>query len=210
MHLKMTFLLSALCLVGCSKTSTALAPTSAPVPSGAEAPANESSESSRRLLEASGLVVDGKATAVFLDDAKVLHAGAVHISVSYPSSNEHYWKKQAALSVHSFSASEKAVLLATPASDDEQPPNVYQVFLMRNGELRNVLRLTAIRNSLSLPGDGTVMRLEDPWAACERLGYPAEAAIENISYGFDASGDALVEVERTDSGERFVCDELTG
>ncbi len=123
-----------------------------------------------------------------------------------------YWRRQASLSTVVFDrrGPTRAVLLALPIAEDEDPPNRYQVFLP-DGEsgLRRVLDITVGSygvQPLIFSGDGTVSYDEDGWAACERLGQPARAPRQRVTLTLE--GSHLMEHSRRNTGRVQNCDHL--
>lgn len=215
-------LVSLMMVAGCATTQGDAA-TPAPAPVAAEPVPTEDSDAPRPagkvLLESEPLVIDGQSHAVYLDETGMIHVGAATIVTEVPAgpgdSDEaaYFWDKQARLSVASFTAEQPAVVLATPTSESEDPPNRYQVFLVDETGLTRIFDKVIGAYGVQpvrLPGDGTIRFTEDGWTACERLKYPKEAVMQEVVYRMDAQSGETVEAERTDTADSMICDQLAG
>lgn len=157
----------------------------------------------------------GEEAIVLHDDGKLV-AGTDEGTATLPTSSGYFFDEQAKISVVRLGDATfpKALLLAIPTADQEDPPNVYQVFVSEGGKLRKVYE-EAIGSygvvPLEFPGDGSARYLEDGWTACERAGFP-----ENRSKGVVRQhvilrvgpDKTLVEAKRKPSKHEQRCDEL--
>lgn len=163
------------------------------------------------LLEAEALAHKGRLLPVFLDANHVLHVGEMRASIDQLLPETFFWNKQAQLSVVKLSQDEQAVLLATPTHDDEDPPNRYQLFILRDEGLRRVydeaIGVYGV-SPMRVPGDGSLRFVEDGWTACERMKYPAKATKQEVVLRLDAKESAMVEQRRNDTADSMVCEEL--
>jgi hypothetical protein len=222
---RIVFSLATLMLLACgpSQTSTQVskpgqssnsAHLAEPAPVEPTAAANDSSPAPtlpRVLLKAEDLLHNGNSLPVFLDANHVLHVGEMQASIDQLHPEAFFWNEQAQLSVVKLSAHEQAVLLATPTHDDEDPPNRYQLFLLRDEGLRRVydkaIGVYGV-SPLRVPGDGSLRFVEDGWTACERMKYPAKAIQQEVVLRLDANERAMVEQRRNNTSDSMVCDDL--
>ncbi|MEM9190645.1 MAG: hypothetical protein AAGF12_15780 [Myxococcota bacterium] len=202
------------------------APTQEPTEPSAESPApvasldpNENDPEPRSapeseaavLLQAEGDVDgDGTADSVELRDNGDLRAGSLQGVVELTDADEYFMNEQAALSVVDFDRGVRAVLVALPTEESEDPPNRYQLFVPRDGGLARILDVVIGAYGpieLRFSGNGTAEHTEDGWTACDRLGHPRRAARQDVTLRLDADGQ-LVEGGRQNSGEFQICDHL--
>jgi hypothetical protein len=188
------------------------------VPSNTAAPADPpaarpASAPDSALLKAEPITDGAGPVPVYLDDRHVLHVGARTASLERDvlDVNRHAWETQAKLSVVDLDGARKAVLLATPTPEEEDPPNRYRLFLVEDGGLPlvfdQVIGAYGIQE-LRVPGDGTVRFTEDGWTACERLGYPPVAPQQEIVFRLDPATKKMTEAGRTDTTQKMTCSEL--
>ena len=182
------------------------APSRSPEPSPA-APAEPA------LLEALGDLGGRGLELVSLLADGTLRAGAASASVELGDRSSYFWPKQAALTVVTVAAGVRAILLATPVDEEEDPPNRYRLFVPDGATLRlafdQVIGVYGVVE-LRFAGDGTASYLEDGWTACERAGHPSEVRRALVLLRFDPQGPTLQEQGRTPGTERQRCSELAG
>jgi hypothetical protein len=127
----------------------------------------------------------------------------------------YFFQKQAAIRVVDLDRRrrERAILVALPTAESEDPPNRYQLFTIENGSLRRVLDRvigTYGVNELRFPGDGTARYIEDGWSACERLHDPSRTAIRReVILRLDRDGE-MREAARARTALTQRCDQLAG
>lgn len=193
---------------GTSPSATGPAAHAAAAPT---APAAPAAPASALLTAAAPLVLDGVAQPVYLDRDRVLHVGDRRVAVDHSDPGYH-WDAQAALSVVALDGARQAVLLATPTGDDEDPPNRYQLFVVDGDRLTRALdQIVGVygMHELRVPGDGTVRYTEDGWTACQRLGHPARAPMQEVALRLDPATGQMKEAARTATGQAMVCAELS-
>ena len=141
-----------------------------------------------------------------------LVAGDEEGRAEMPVSDGYFFDKQAALSVVRFDkkAAVNAIVVALPTPDDEDPPQVYQVFVSEAGKLRRIFHKTIGSYNvtpLKFRGNGTARYLEDGWTACGREDFPKVAQRQFVTLRRDAKG-MLAKESRKKSGKTMVCDQL--
>jgi hypothetical protein len=153
----------------------------------------------------------GHETITLFDDGRLV-AGTDEGRASLPSSAGHHFEQQALLDVVDLGDAkfERALIVAIPTGEDEDPPNVYQVFVSEAGALRKVYEGT-IGNygvvPLEFPGDGTMSWVEDGWTACQRAKFPATTKRQRVVLRIGKDG-MLAEVKRRPTKQLQKCGEL--
>ncbi len=135
-----------------------------------------------------------------------LVAGTLRGRVTLEHRPSDYWLgQQASLSVVMLDASTPAVLVALPTKDNEDPPNIYELFIERDGALVSVFqRVIGVYGVVppQFPGDGTLVVADDAYEACSRVHKdnesPERAMQQRHSYRLDGVKMALV--SRVDTG----------
>lgn len=153
---------------------------------------------------------DRQAETIALFDDGTLVAGALRGEAEITSESLYWRGQQAKLELVRLAPGDFAVLVTQPVSEDEDPPNVYQLFVARDGALVRVFKRTVGAygvQPLVFEGDGTLRYVEDGWGACTRLEHPAEAVRQEVVFAPDASGN-FVERERIDTDQVQRCNEL--
>lgn len=151
-------------------------------------------------------------------DAIVLHpdgrvvAGDEEGRASLPTSSGYFFEKQARMEVVELGDAkfERALVLAIPTADEEDPANVYQVFVADGGALRKIYEATIGTYGvvpLVFAGDGTMTYVEDGWTACQRAKFPTAVALKTVVLRVGKDG-MLAEVKRTKTKETQKCGEL--
>jgi hypothetical protein len=199
------------------------APPSAPAaPTGtssSRAPAPDAGpDRSDDVLLATAADIDGRPgeeQIALLEDG-TLRAGDLQTRVELPEMDDDYfWKKQAALSVVMLDAASglRAILLAVPTGEGEDPPNIDRLFVVRGGRLVVVFdQVLGVYNPTPVvfPGDGTLHYVEQGWEACERAKYPATPVPkQEVVFRLDRAGSRMLEVKRTDTVEAQDCSQLS-
>lgn len=160
------------------------------------------------------LIGEGKdlpgAGAVWLDSDGTLYVENLSTMPEYWESDQFWFDEQASLTTATFDDNTTAIILALPSPDeDEDPPNVFQIFLVGDGRLDRVfvgqIGVFGV-TPLSFAGDGTMSYVEDPQSAC--LSEGGIVPIEEIFYSL-ADGD-LVESSRRDTGGEQDCSRVAG
>jgi hypothetical protein len=128
-----------------------------------------------------------------------------------------YFREQASLDVVELGHPDhhRAVLLSLPRSnEDEDPPNLYQLFVEDEGRLRRVFN-RELGNygvvELRFDGDGTARYREDDWSACGRIGRemsPVVVDLQEVTLGL--VDGTMQEIDRRPSGQTKDCDRLAG
>jgi hypothetical protein len=164
--------------------------------------------------------LDGKAgdEQLTLYSDGTLFAGnwVAHLAPQQP--GELFRAEQAHLTVETLDAASgtRAVVVALPTPEDEDPPTRYRILVPRGGALVQIYDdiLGVYGNTaLRFPGDGTVHYTEDSWSACgsphnEGGAMPTEPVpVHDITLSLDASG-MLVHGAATATGETFDCNDL--
>ncbi len=185
-----------------------------PTPSGPSALETSAAEPpADAVLRARALTTNDGDQPVWLGPDGVVHVGHLTVSLGddYAGPDEApRFERQASLSIVAFDESRDAVVLALPTRDDEDPPNHYWVWLVHEGALVSVFDQVVGGygvQPLLLPGNGSVRYVEDGWAACERLEYPAQAARQEVVHWW-VHGTRSTREERTDTDQIQVCDQL--
>lgn len=144
-----------------------------------------------------------------------LVAGSAQGQAEIPAAHQYRIETQAAIQVVELGSPEysEAILVSLPSIENEDPPNVEQLFVPDGKVLRRVLnRSFGVYGvtSLDFLGDGTLEYLESGWTACgrsgESIGSGAEVPLQIVTLGF--VGDDMSEIERRDSTVTQKCDEL--
>ncbi|MEO8372609.1 MAG: HAD hydrolase-like protein [Candidatus Solibacter sp.] len=113
-------------------------------------------------------------------------------TANLPTSGGYFFGEQAKLEVVRFGHAKhpRALVVAIPTADEEDPANVYQVFVADGPRLRKIYEATIGSYGvvpLEFAGDGTVSYLEDGWAACERTKFPTQVKRNRIVLALDAT-----------------------
>ncbi len=148
---------------------------------------------------------------VLYDDGE-LHAGDDRGIAKLPTKGGYFFGEQASIDVVELGAPSfaRAVVVALPTPDDEDPPNVYQVFVSTPDGLHRIFEQAIGAygvHPLSFPGDGTAQYLEDGWTACERADFPTRAKLHRVTLGIGNDG-VLVEQRRDPAGDSVACEQL--
>lgn len=211
----------ALALAACSSGARGNAPDGptrgAPEPASAAsaATAAEGSGQGAALLETTADLRGRGPERVHLDADGVLHVGELSTTVeAIPASagNVYHWEAQASLRPVQLAPDTGAVLLTFPTADSEDPPNVYQLFVVTGDRLVRVLDVTVGVygvHELEIPGDGTASYVEDDWFACERLGFPQKAILQRVTFALSDDGTEMTEATREDTGPAVECADLS-
>ena len=104
-----------------------------------------------------------------------------------------------------------AIVLELPVAEEEDPPNLVQVFVIEGDTLRRVLNAeygVYGVTELEFSGDGTIVYQEDGWTACQRIDFGEEANRQLVTLGFVE--DIIEEISRRDSSDTQQCDQLAG
>lgn len=172
-----------------------------PVPSVAAPTPVAAPEPAKPLLaiEAEWDETSGKDAIVLHPDARLV-AGSNEGTASLPTSSGYFFGQQAKLEVVRFGHPKhaRALVLAIPTADEEDPANVYQVFVADGPRLRRIYEATIGSYGvvpLEFAGDGTVSYVEDGWAACERTKFPTKVKRDRIVLRMNADG-MLAEAKR--------------
>lgn len=131
---------------------------------------------------------------------------------SLPTAGGYFFDKQARMDVVKLGDAkfERALVVAIPTVDEEDPANVYQVFVSDGGALRKIYEATIGTYGvvpLVFVGDGTATYVEDGWTACERAKFPTEVALKTVVLRIGKDG-TLAEVKRKKTKDTQKCGEL--
>lgn len=162
---------------------------------GAIAPA----DGSLLRIEAEWDATPGPDAIVLYADGR-LAAGAEEGRASLPTSGGYFFEEQERVEVVELGHPKyaRAIVLGIPTGDEEDPPNVYQLFVADGGALRKVWEATVGSYGvvpLTFAGDGTVRYLEDGWTACERAKFPKQVNLKTVVLAIGKDG-MLREVKR--------------
>jgi hypothetical protein len=129
-----------------------------------------------------------------------LTAAAEEGRASLPTSGGYFFDEQARIEVVQLGHPKyaRAIVVAIPTGDEEDPANVYQLFVSDGGALKKVWEATVGSYGvvpLTFAGDGTVRYLEDGWTACERAKFPAKVKLQTVVLAIGKDG-MLGEVKR--------------
>lgn len=158
-------------------------------------------------------VWEGELQTITLLEDGTLVAGSARGQADISSTDPYWIGEQAGISVVDLGAVgyAQAILVELPVPDEEDPPNVNQIFVLEGDTLRRVLNqaygVYGV-TELSFLGDGTIEYQEDGWTACGREDFPEISNRQIVTLGF--AGDQLAEVSRRDSSDTQVCDQLAG
>ena len=151
---------------------------------------------------------------IWLDPDGTLHAGdLVGFADSWAISD--YWlNEQAALYVVAFDDDTNAIVLSRPiAEQDEDPPNVVQVFFVREQGLQRVLdRAIGVYRAqpITVAGDGTASYVQDGWTAC-RHAEPGDVVVrQRIILTADGDDGELIQTASEDTDLQQDCSQLAG
>ena len=146
---------------------------------------------------------------IWLASDGTLHAGDLSATADFWEIEQSYFDELASLTTATFDDDTTAIILAMPVPDEpEDPPNVFQVFLVSDGQLDRVFNSTigAQQVTPTFPGNGTVTYIEDGWTACLFSGEDT-AAIHEITLSLQGR---LVQTSRQDTGDVQDCNQLAG
>jgi hypothetical protein len=107
----------------------------------------------------------------------------------------------------------RAILVALPTNQDEDPPSLHQLFIAEPNGLRRVLNMyLGQQEPLSFNNDGTAEFVESGSRACARAGqdFTSTATVERqkITLGGLTDESDLREIGRDDTGETQRCDQI--
>ena len=150
---------------------------------------------------------------ITLYDDGTLVAGSAQGQAQITDASEYWVAEQARISIVDLGAEgyAQAILVEVPVAEEEDPPNLNQLFVVEGKLLRRVLNESyGVYNvtALDFVGEGTIEYQEDGWTACGREDFPEESNRQIVTLGFE--GDQIVEIGRRDSGDTQVCDQLAG
>ena len=150
---------------------------------------------------------------IWLDPDGTLHAGELVGHADYWDVDQYWFGEQALVDVVIFDEQTTAVVLTLPVAEEEDPPNVVQVFLIREQGLRRVFEQTLGVygvHPLNFDGDGTVSYVEDGWTAC-RDADPSDVVVrQRIILTADGDDGELIQTSTEDSDETQACNQLAG
>ena len=194
-------------------TSTAAPPTTVVLPSSTTTTTAAPTTSSPGVLLSAEAVWEGQMETIVLYDDGLLVVGSAQGQADITGASEYWMAEQARIAVVDLGAADhpQAILVELPVLEDEDPPNVNQLFVVEGKVLRRVLNedygvygVTTLR----FLGDGTIQYQEDGWTACGREDYPEQSNRQIVTLGF--VGEEIGEIERRDSSDVQVCDQLAG
>ncbi len=162
-------------------------------------------------IEAEWDAEPGADAIALFDDGRVA-AGKEEGRASLPTSGGYFFEEQARLDVVRLGhpQHERALVVAIPTGDEEDPANVYQLFVSDGGALKKIWEATVGSYGvvpLAFAGDGSVAYLEDGWTACERAKFPREVALRTVVLRIGKDG-MLREVKRRPTKQIQKCGEL--
>jgi len=207
---------AALFAAACSAPAAPATPAANSPSSVAPAPDAGPERSAVRLATAAD--IDGRPGEERIELLKdgTLRAGELAIRVELPQlDDDYFWNKQASLSVVTLDAASglRAIFLAVPTGDGEDPPNIDRLFVVRGRRLLKVFDQTpGVYNPTPIvfPGDGTLHFVEQGWEACERAKYPATPVPkQEVVFRLDRDGTRMVEAKRTDTADAQDCSQLS-
>ncbi len=145
------------------------------------------------------------------DDGR-LTAGKEEGKANLPTSGGYFFDEQARLDIARLGhpKHERVLVVAIPTGDEEDPANVYQLFVSEGGALKKIWEATVGTYGvvpLEFPGDGSVEYLEDDWTACERAKFPVQVARKQVVLRI-GKGGMLREVKRRPTAKIQKCGEL--
>lgn len=156
---------------------------------------------------------EGEMQTITLYEDGTLVAGSAQGEARITDASEYWVAEQARISVVDLGADgyAQAILVEVPVAEEEDPPNINQLFVVEGKLLRRVLDESyGVYNvtPLDFVGDGTIQYQEDGWTACLRAEMPEEANRQIVTLGFE--GDHIGELDRRDSSDTQRCDQLAG
>lgn len=141
-----------------------------------------------------------------------LHAGDLTGHAEYWDVDQYWFDKQASLSTVQFDETRLGIVLALPTPEEEDPPNIYQVFVVNDQGLSRVFDSTISTygaGELTFHGDGTMSFVEDPWTACRNAEGGDVVPIQRLIFSQHSDGQ-LVQSASEFNGQEFVCSQLAG
>ena len=158
------------------------------------------------------LIDETGAGAVWLDADGTLYSGGITAQADIWEVEQSYFDALASLTTVAFDDRTTAIILGIPIPDEpEDPPNVFQIFLVGDEQLNRVFNSTigAQHVTPTFPGNGTMSYIEDGLAACFRVGFPDEpVALQRVS--FSLNDGQLVETARQNTADVQDCNRLAG
>ncbi|MFO0548689.1 MAG: hypothetical protein U0271_09890 [Polyangiaceae bacterium] len=158
--------------------------------------------------------VDGKPglEQIELYDDGSLVAGEAQGTAAPPTGSRYFQDRQASLRAVEFdkSAGLHAVLVTFPTDEEEDPPNRYQLFLVRGASLERVFD-SILGNygitEVTFPGDGTMHYVEDGWTACAHVTV-AQTTVPRHEVALAVVGNTMKETSRKVGRLKQACDQL--
>ena len=143
----------------------------------------------------------------------ILVAGSAQGQADISSTDPYWVGEQAGISVVDLGAQgyAQAILVEIPVAEEEDPPNVSQLFVVEGKLLRRVLHESYgvySVTALDFLGNGTIEYQEDGWTACGREDFPEESNRQIVTLGF--VGDEIGETGRHNSSDTQICNQLAG
>jgi hypothetical protein len=140
---------------------------------------------------------------------RTLVAGKAKGTAELTSAGEFWINERASLRVVLLGRGVRAVLVALPTLDEEDPPSRFQLFRLVADKLERILDISpgfASPHRLRFPGDGTARFVEAPEQACAQRGAEARA-IPLYEVVYELADTTMIERPRKDVVRRTSCAE---
>ncbi len=101
-----------------------------------------------------------------------LAVGTLRGAVELTEATDYFMGEQAAVRIHRYDDAKNAIMVALPTSDQEDPPNRYQLFVQQGDALvkifDQVIGVYGVHDPEIRSNDGSLVIDEDPHSACAR------------------------------------------
>lgn len=150
---------------------------------------------------------------IWLDPDGTLHAGDLTGYADYWDIDDYWFDERAELTTEVFDDDTMAVVLSLPIQEEEDPPNVVQVFLVTDAGLFRAFGQTLGTygvHPLTFGGDGTVSYVEDGWSACRDTDPADTVPLRRIILTPVGDDGELIWSSSEDTAEVQDCSQLAG